>query len=205
MVRQQLERRGLTNRRVLAAMAAVPREAFVPSAVRNRAYTDGPLPNGQTISQPYMVALMTGEAGITRTSRVLEIGTGSGYQTAVLARIARHVWTVERIADLLASAADRLAELGITNVSFLQGDGALGHAPYAPFDAIVVTAAAPSPPPCLLEQLAPDGRLVIPIGDLASQRLVVYHRVGDGYEKRATTPCRFVPLLSPHAFDSRQG
>jgi protein-L-isoaspartate(D-aspartate) O-methyltransferase len=204
MVRQQLQRRGLNNRRVLAAMAAVPREVFVPRELRRRAYADGPLPigSGQTISQPYMVALMTGESRITRTSRVLEIGTGSGYQTAILAKIARHVWSMERLVDLLATAADRLAELGISNVSLLQGDGALGHAPDAPFDAIMVTAAAPSPPPCLLEQLAQGGRLVIPIGDLAGQQLFVYQRAGDGFERRATTPCRFVPLVSPQAFDS---
>jgi protein-L-isoaspartate(D-aspartate) O-methyltransferase len=149
-----------------------------------------------------MVALMTGESGITRKSHVLEIGTGSGYQTAILAKIARHVWSMERLADLLATAADRLAELGISNVSLLQGDGALGHAPDAPFDAIMVTAAAPSPPPCLLEQLAQGGRLVIPIGDLAQQRLFVFQRAGDGFERHATTPCRFVPLVSPQAFDS---
>lgn len=149
MVRQHLQRRGVTNRRILAAMGSVPREAFVPTAVRRRAYADGPLPigNGQTISQPYMVALMTGETGITRKSRVLEIGTGSGYQTAVLARIALHVWTMERVSQLLAEAKDRLRKLGITNVSFMHGDGALGHPSCAPFDAIVVTAAAPFPPP----------------------------------------------------------
>ena len=149
MVRQHLRRRGVTNRRILAAMGSIPREAFVPTAVRRRAYADGPLPigNGQTISQPYMVALMTEETGITRKSRVLEIGTGSGYQTAVLARIAWHVWTKERVSQLLAEAADRLRKLGITNVSFMHGDGALGHPSCAPFDAIVVTAAAPFPPP----------------------------------------------------------
>jgi protein-L-isoaspartate(D-aspartate) O-methyltransferase len=204
MVRQQLKHRGVTNRRVLAAMAAVPREAFVPPPLRHRAYADGPLPigRGQTISQPYMVALMTHESGVTRRSRVLEIGTGSGYQTAVLAKIARHVWTVERLATLLSAAANRLSELGISNVSFVHGDGALGHAPGAPFDAIVVTAAAPAPPPCLLDQLADGGRLVIPIGDLAGQRLFIYQRGTDGYEQRTTTACRFVPLVSPEAFDS---
>jgi protein-L-isoaspartate(D-aspartate) O-methyltransferase len=145
---------------------------------------------------------MTDESGITRRSRVLEIGTGSGYQTAVLAKIARHVWTVERLAQLLSAAADRLSGLGIANVSFVHGDGALGHAPCAPFDAIVVTAAAPSPPPCLLEQLAEGGRLVIPIGDLAGQRLLIYRRSGGRYERRAATACRFVPLVSPEAFDA---
>jgi protein-L-isoaspartate(D-aspartate) O-methyltransferase len=148
-----------------------------------------------------MVALMTGEAGITRKSRVLEIGTGSGYQTAVLARIARHVWTKERVSQLLAEAADRLGKLGISNVSFVHGDGALGHPSCAPFDAIVVTAAAPLPPPPLLEQLSCDGRLVIPVGDLAAQHLMIYQRTDSGFTERAVTPCRFVPLVSPQAFD----
>ena len=203
MVRHHLQRRGVTNRRILAAMGSVPREAFVPTVVRRRAYADGPLPigNGQTISQPYMVALMTEETGITRKSRVLEIGTGSGYQTAVLARIALHVWTKERVSQLLTEATDRLRKLGITNVSFMHGDGALGYPSYAPFDAIVVTAAAPFPPPLLLEQLSCDGRLVIPIGDLAAQHLMIYQRTNSGFTARAVTPCRFVPLISPQAFD----
>jgi len=203
MVQHDLRRRGITNARVLAAMASVPREVFVPTTLLRRAYSDRPLPigDGQTISQPYMVALMTGETGITRKSRVLEIGTGSGYQTAVLARIALHVWTKERVSQLLAEAADRLRKLGITNVTFMHGDGALGHPSCTPFDAIVVTAAAPFPPPALLEQLSCDGRLVIPIGDLAAQHLMIYQRTNSGFTEREVTPCRFVPLVSPQAFD----
>jgi protein-L-isoaspartate(D-aspartate) O-methyltransferase len=202
MVRYQLHRRGVTNSRVLAAMASVPREAFVPATLRRRAYADAPLPigNGQTISQPFMVALMTEAMGMTRRSRVLEIGTGSGYQAAVLAKIAQHVWTIERFEELRGRAEQRLTQLGIANVTVIHGDGAAGHPPAAPYDAILVTAAAPTPPPPLLDQLSPGGRLVIPVGDLALQQLMVYERTDTGFRKRAVTPCRFVPLVSPHAF-----
>ncbi len=204
MVRYDLRRRGITNPRVLAAMASVPREAFVPTTLQRRAYSDRPLPigDGQTISQPYMVALMTAETAITRTSCVLEIGTGTGYQTAVLAKIASHVWTIERVSRLVASAVECLRRLGITNVSCIEGDGALGHPRARPYDAILVTAAAPWPPPGLLDQLATGGRLVIPIGDLAGQRLTIYEKTTEGVVARASTACRFVPLVSPQAFNA---
>lgn len=202
MVRHQIHRRGVTDRRVLAAMGSVPREAFVPATLRRRAYADAPLPigNGQTISQPFMVAVMTEAMGMNRRSRVLEIGTGSGYQTAVLAKIAEYVWTIERFDDLLGRAKRRLAQLGVSNVTLIHGDGAAGHSSAAPFDAILVTAAAPTPPPQLLDQLSPRGRLVIPVGDLALQQLMIYERNPTGFSKHAVTPCRFVPLVSPHAF-----
>ncbi len=204
MVRNDLRRRGITDARVLAAMASVPREVFVPSVLQRRAYSDRPLPIGcgQTISQPYMVALMTAEVGINRTSRVLEVGTGSGYQTAVLAKIASHVWTIERLTELLTSAAERLRSIAISNVSCIEGDGALGYPPSAPFDGILVTAAAPWPPAGLLGQLALGGRLVIPIGDLAGQRLTVYEKTTAGVSARAAMACRFVPLVSPQAFNA---
>lgn len=202
MVRRDLASRGVVDRQVLAAMASVPREKFVPAPLRARAYADLPLPigSGQTISQPYIVAVMTLATGVNRKSRVLEIGTGSGYHTAVLAQLAAHVWSVERIKPLHGAAAKRLEELGITNVSLVHGDGALGYPDAAPYDAIVVAAAAPTAPPCLLEQLAAGGKLVIPVGDRHSQELTVYERVDGGFEQHAVGGCRFVPLVSPHAF-----
>lgn len=202
MVRRQLEARGITDRRVLAAMAAVPRERFVPEHLREQAYADGPLPIGhdQTISQPYIVALMTEVVALTRHSHVLEIGTGTGYHTAVLATIARQVWSVERLTILSALAGRRLCSLGIDNVTLLVGDGARGHPSAGPYDAIVVAAAAPRAPKPLLEQLAPGGRLVIPVGDLALQELTVIHRTPEGMLERSVGSCRFVPLVSAEAF-----
>jgi protein-L-isoaspartate(D-aspartate) O-methyltransferase len=203
MIRRHLWARGVRDPRVLAAMAWVPRERFVAPGQAPRAYEDSPLPttHGQTISQPYIVALMTAEAGLSRRSRVLEIGTGTGYHTAVLAKLAGSVWTLERVPDLSRDAAQHLAELGITNVVCLVGDGAQGYAPAAPYQAIVVSAAAPAVPPRLLNQLDLWGRLVIPVGDIALQELMVYRRTPTGFDARSAGPCRFVPLLSPAAFD----
>lgn len=204
MVRRHLWARGIRDRRVLAAMAWVPRELFVAKALARQAYDDAPLPatHGQTISQPYIVALMTAEAGLTRASSVLEIGTGTGYHTAVLAKLAHQVWTVERVPEMSRDAARRLADLGVANVEFLVGDGGQGHAPAAPYHAIVVAAAVPAPPPRLLNQLDLWGRLVIPVGDLSLQELMVYHRTPNGFEARSAGPCRFVPLVSPAGFDA---
>lgn len=204
MVRRQLEARGITDRNVLAAMGAIPREAFVPPHLVYQAYDDAPLPIGldQTISQPYIVALMTQAAALTERSTVLEVGTGSGYHTAILAHIAAHVWSIERLTALSRQAEQRLARLGITNVTLVVGDGARGHPDAAPYDAIIVAAAAPRPPQPLLDQLARDGRLVIPIGDLALQELVVVERTDGGYRERREGTCRFVPLVSSEAFDS---
>ena len=202
MVRRDIARRGVHNHRVLAVMAAVPREQFVPEALRAQAYTDAPLPigAGQTISQPYMVALMTEAMNLARTDKVLEIGTGSGYQTAILAKLARQVCTVERLGEHCKAAEQRLAALQIANVSFVNGDGTLGHADAAPYDAILVGAAAPHCPQPLLDQLAIGGRLVIPIGDRDSQQLTIYQRTKSTVETRTAGGCRFVPLVSPHAF-----
>jgi protein-L-isoaspartate(D-aspartate) O-methyltransferase len=197
MVRRQIASRGITDRRVLAAMAAVPREEFVPEHLLDQACADVPLPSGhgQTISQPFIVALMTAEARLDRHSRVLEIGTGTGYHAAVMAHIAHAVWTIERVPELSAAARRRLDALGVRNVTCVAGDGARGYPEQAPYDAIVVAAAAAAVPPALPDQLAPHGRLVIPIGDRVEQRLMVYQRDGAELRARDLGPCRFVPLL----------
>ncbi len=202
MVRRHLAARGITDRRVLAALASVPRERFVPPALALQAYDDAPLPIGhdQTISQPYIVALMTQEARLGRRSTVLEVGTGSGYHTAVLARIARHVWSIERVATLSEEARGRLQALEITNVTLIVGDGGGGYPAAAPYDAIVVAAAAPRPPVPLTAQLAIGGRLVVPIGDRALQDLTVVQRTAAGFRQHTAGPCRFVPLVSPEGF-----
>ncbi len=202
MVRRQLATRDITDRRVLAAMAAVPRDVFVPEHLRQHAFDDGPLPIGhdQTISQPYIVALMTQVAQLTRRSRVLDVGTGSGYQTAVLAKLASHVWSIERLEPLSREAQRRLADIGFTNITYVVGDGGRGHEFARPYDAIIVAAAAPRPPKPLLDQLALGGRLVIPIGDRALQELTIVERTTDGYRTTRAGACRFVPLVSDEAF-----
>lgn len=206
MVVRQLAGRGIRDPRVLAAMRWVPREWFLPPQLAGDAYSDAPLPigNGQTISQPYVVALMTESLPPRRTHRILEIGTGSGYQTAILARLASNgrVFTVERLPDLLVEAEERFRRLGLTNVETRLGDGAGGWPEEAPFDGIIVAAAVPRIPVPLTEQLAPGGRLVIPVGDLASQELVILERSksGDGLVPRYAGGVRFVPLISRLAF-----
>ncbi len=202
MVRRQLAARDISDRRVLAAFASVPREMFVPERMRSLAYADQPLPIGfeQTISQPYIVALMTQLARLDRHACVLEVGTGSGYQTAILAKIAHHVWSIERLAGLAAGAKHRLHALNVANVTIVSGDGAHGYPAQAPYDAIVVTAAAPSVPQPLRDQLAVGGRLVIPVGATHIQELITVERTPDGYETWATGACRFVPLVSSEAF-----
>ena len=199
-----LRRQGIDDKAVLGAMEKIPRDVFVDEPFQYGAYEDTALPIacGQTISQPYIVGLMTGAARLTGQSRVLEIGTGSGYHAAVLARIAREVWTMERLPDLAAQARQRLAALGFTNVFVLAGDGALGYPPAAPYDAIVVAAAAPAPPPPLLRQLAPGGRLVIPVGGRDVQELMVYEQSERGPVARDLCTCCFVPLVSRDAFDA---
>lgn len=206
MVARQLAARGVRDRRVLAAMRWVPREWFLPPSLASNAYNDAPLPigNGQTISQPYVVALMTERLAPTRHSRILEIGTGSGYQTAILARLANggRIFTVERLPDLLVEAEERFRRLGLTNIETRLGDGAAGWQEEAPFDGIIVAAAAPRVPEPLAEQLAPGGRLVIPVGDLASQELIVLERRlnGERLVQREAGGVRFVPLISRLAF-----
>jgi protein-L-isoaspartate(D-aspartate) O-methyltransferase len=199
MVEQQIEERGVRDAAVLSAMRKVPRDRFVPERLAARAYDDRPLPigEGQTISQPYIVAMMTEALRLRPDDRVLEIGTGSGYAAAVLAVIAAEVYTIERLAGLAESARRRLAELGYANVHVRHGDGSLGWPEHAPYDAIVVTASGPNVPPALLEQLAIGGRLVIPIGpDMDEQRLVRIERSGaDCYEREILESVAFVPLI----------
>ena len=195
MVATQIEARGIEDTLVLDAMRRVPRERFVPAPLANEAYRDGPLSigRGQTISQPYIVALMTALIEPAATMRVLEIGTGSGYQAAVLAECVESVYTIEIIPELGRQAAERLEALGYTNIHPRVGDGYDGWPDEAPFDAIVVTAAPSQIPQPLLDQLAIGGRLVIPVG-LGSQDLVVVTRTEDGYVERVESPVRFVPM-----------
>ena len=207
MVMRHLAGRGVRDQRVLAAMRWAPREWFLPPHLESDAYSDAPLPigSGQTISQPFVVALMTERLAPRRTSRILEIGTGSGYQTAILAYLASGgtIYTVERLPDLLVEAEERFRRLGLTNVETRLGDGAAGWPEAAPFDGIIVAAAAPRIPEPLMEQLAPGGRLVIPVGDLASQELVILERPANGsggLRQRQAGGVRFVPLISRLAF-----
>jgi len=202
MVASQLARRGIRDRRVLAAMARVPREWFLPPHAVREAYEDTPLPigNGQTISQPYVVALMTRALAPRRGDCVLEVGTGSGYQTAILAHLTRRVFTIERLPDLLVEAEERLRRLRVSNVETRLADGARGWPEAAPFQGIIVTAAAPCVPAPLLEQLAVGGRLAIPVGDRSSQELLIYERARGGIEERSAGEVRFVPLISQLAF-----
>lgn len=198
MVERQLRARGIRDFRVLEAMRTVPREAFMPRNQRAFAYEDRALPigGGQTISQPYMVAAMAEALQLTPEDRVLEVGTGSGYQAAVLGSIARDVFTVERVPELAETARENLEALGFSNVHVGVGDGSLGWPGEAPFDAILVTAAAPNVPPPLREQLSPDGgRLVIPVGSRFEQNLQRVVRRGEQEETSVVVPCRFVPLL----------
>lgn len=197
MIEQDIRRRGVRDPRVLDAMATVPRERFVPTAVRASAYDDRALPIdfGQTISQPFIVAYMTELLTVTPESVVLEIGTGSGYQTAVLARLARTVHTVERLDALRELAAQTIAALGLTNVVLHAGDGSLGLPAFAPFDRIIVTAAAPRVPPPLVVQLADGGRLVIPIGGDTEQTIVLVIRKGSRTIETPMLACRFVKLI----------
>jgi protein-L-isoaspartate(D-aspartate) O-methyltransferase len=202
MVATQLAARGITDRRLLAALASVPREWFLPPHLAGDAYDDAPLPigSGQTISQPYIVALMTQSLGVRRGDRVLEIGTGSGYQTAILAHLGARVCTIERLPDLLVEAEERFRRLGLATIETRLGDGADGWPERAPFQGIIVTAAAPSLPPPLVTQLAPGGRIVIPLGDLTTQELIILTRTPCGVDERRAGGVRFVPLISRLAF-----
>jgi protein-L-isoaspartate(D-aspartate) O-methyltransferase len=201
---EALERRGIEDRRVLEAMARVPRHLFVPDAYRHAAYSEDVSINigeGQTISQPRVVAAMTAAARITAEDRVLEIGTGSGYQAAVLAQLARFVFSVERIAPLAREAKGRLDALGIENVSVKVMDGTLGWRALAPFDAIIVTAAAPEVPEPLVDQLSDGGRLVVPVGARESQVIRVVVRDGDQRMTRDLQGACFVPLIGRHGWE----
>ena len=198
MVDEQIRARGISDSAVLDAMRRVPRHRFVPESYRHLAYTDQPLPIGldQTISQPYIVAYMTDAAGISPGDRVLEIGTGSGYQAAILAELAREVYTVELLPQLAARAGGVLRELGYTNIRVRTGDGYAGWPEHAPFDAIVVTAAPDHVPPALVEQLAMNGRMIIPVGR-GEQQMRVIRKTDRGVVEQRTLPVRFVPLVRP--------
>ncbi|HKV23118.1 MAG TPA: protein-L-isoaspartate(D-aspartate) O-methyltransferase [Candidatus Acidoferrum sp.] len=202
MIQKQLERRGIADSRVLAAMDAVPREEFVPQEVRSRAYEDAPLPigEGQTISQPYIVAAMTAALRLTGSERVLEVGTGCGYQAAILSRLAQCVYTVEARPKLASDAAARLLHLGYSNVHGHCGDGTLGLPEAAPFDAILVAAAAPAVPEPLRAQLAQGGRLILPVGDATDQELRYIEKHGNTFFTRSLEGCRFVPLVGLHGW-----
>jgi protein-L-isoaspartate(D-aspartate) O-methyltransferase len=195
MVERQIEARGIKSPAVLAAMRKVPRHRFVPAGAVNVAYEDHPLPIGlaQTISQPYIVAYMTEAAEISPTDKVLEIGTGSGYQAAILGEVARTVYTIEIIPELAERARGVLAELGYANVQVKAGNGYLGWPEHAPFDAIVVTAAPDEVPQALVDQLAVGGRMVIPVGS-ANQDMMIIERTKSGVVERRTIPVRFVPM-----------
>ena len=202
MVERQLRRRGIGDERVLAAMGAVPREAFVPERFRRRAYTDSALPIGeeQTISQPWIVAAICQALGLDGGERVLEVGTGSGYSAAVLACLAAEVIGVERHRQLALEARRVLTELGVANVEVILGDGSRGLPERGPFGAIAVHATAPAPPLTLLGQLGNGGRLVVPIAADGADMLTVFERRGAELRREEIGPCRFVPLIGEEGF-----
>ena len=197
MVEQQLKSRGIKDERVLVAMAKVPREEFVPADVRPSAYEDGPLPIGydQTISQPYVVAFMTEQLRPTRSDRVLEIGSGSGYQAAILGELVAEVYTIEIVEPLAKSAEATLQRLGYNNVHIKVGDGYKGWPEEAPFDAIIVTCAPEKVPQPLVDQLKDGGRMVIPVGERFAQQLYLLEKKNGQLKESVTLPVRFVPML----------
>jgi protein-L-isoaspartate(D-aspartate) O-methyltransferase len=204
MVERQLRRRGIEDERVLEAMATVPREAFVPEEVRSHAYDDSALPIGheQTISQPWVVAAICQALALRGAERVLEIGTGSGYSAAVLARLAGEVISLERIPELGEAARRNLRELGVDNAEVVVADGSQGY-PGAPYDAIAVHAATPEAPHSLLAQLGDEGRLVVPIAAGSVDMLTLFRRGPDGLRQETIGPCRFVPLIGAEGFSER--
>jgi len=204
MVEEQIASRGITDLRVIAAMEKVPRHLFVEEALQSQAYNDHPLPIGekQTISQPYMVALMTEALQLKEKERVLEIGAGSGYQTAILAELAEKVFSIERIRSLAVKARQLLYELGYYNIEIKIFDGTYGWVEEAPFDAIVVTAGAPDIPQPLLDQLAMGGRLVIPVGDAYVQDLIRVTKTEEGIKKEDLGGCRFVKLIGKYGWEA---
>ena len=201
---ETLRRKGIRDLAVLRAIGMVPRHLFVPESVRHRAYDDVALPisGGQTISQPWVQARYLELAALSGRERVLEVGAGSGYQTALLTLLTDAVFAVERIPALAAGARSALDAAGIRNVTVLVGDGTLGWRPFAPYDAILVAAASPEVPAPLVEQLAPGGRLIIPLGDRQTQVLTLVRRVGDALERSTVADVRFVPLLGQFGFTS---
>jgi protein-L-isoaspartate(D-aspartate) O-methyltransferase len=204
MVSNQIESRGVRDERVLEAFRTVQRYRFVEDALRGQAYNDHPLPigSGQTISQPFIVALMTEALELSGNESVLEIGTGSGYQTAILAELAEHVYSIERIETLAKRSKSLLTELGYTNITIKIDDGTQGWREHAPYDAVIVTAASPDVPGPLIDQLKDGGRLVIPVGGRISQELVKITRMGNGTKRTHMGDCRFVKLIGEHGWKS---
>jgi protein-L-isoaspartate(D-aspartate) O-methyltransferase len=202
MVEEQIRRRGIRDERVLSVMEEVPRHLFLPKEIRHLAYADEPLPigEGQTISQPYIVAEMTAALRLSGTEKVLEIGTGTGYQTAILARLCSELVTIERLPSLSADARTRLATMDIGNVTFVVGDGSLGSPGHAPFDRILSAAASPSLPAPWVSQLSEGGVIVLPIGCRSEQELTRITRVGGRTETEVLGGCRFVPLVGMYGF-----
>lgn len=203
MVEEQLRARGIRDERVLSAMGKVPREEFISAADADNAYGDYPLPigAGQTISQPYIVASMVEALELQPEDRVLEVGTGTGYQAAILGELADEVWSIERHAELAEKARETLQRLGYSNVHVMTGDGSLGLPEHAPYNKILVAAAAPHTPETLVAQLAEGGRLVVPVGSRTEQQVLVVRKIGD---QTAVTPregCRFVPLVGEHGWE----
>lgn len=207
MVNDQIVPRRISDDRVLAAMRTVPRHRFVPSDLRHLSYADAPIPIGhrQTISQPYIVALMTDLLELKEGDKVLEIGTGSGYQAAILAHIANQVFTIERIAELADKTKELFQKLGLKNIHIIQGDGTLGLEKEAPFNAIIVTAAAPKVPEPLKEQMADDGRMVLPVGGRNGQILELWRRKGLKFKSERVAPVAFVPLVGDQGWESDEG
>ncbi|MEA3327708.1 MAG: protein-L-isoaspartate(D-aspartate) O-methyltransferase [Chloroflexota bacterium] len=205
MVETQIARRGIKDQRVLSAMRSVQRHLFLPAGARDWAYADGPIRIGcgQTISQPYIVALMTELLDVKPDHRVLDVGTGSGYQAAILGELASEVHTIERHPELAKSAEEQLAALGCENITVHVGDGTQGLESFAPYDRILVAAAAPSVPGPLLNQLRDGGRLVIPVGSRFSQRLEIWDRVGDKNIRKSDIPVVFVPLIGENGWNSK--
>jgi protein-L-isoaspartate(D-aspartate) O-methyltransferase len=206
MVKEQLHLRGIVDERVLAAFLKVPRHLFVPKEFQQEAYADHPIPigSGQTISQPYMVALMTQLLRLQGHERVLEIGTGSGYQLAILAELALEVYSVERLPELAEPATYRLGRFGYLNVHITAGNGSLGWPEHAPYDGLIVAAAAPEVPQPLVDQLAQRGRLVIPIGPRQAQALTLVEKHGHTLERAEITSCVFVPLVGEHGWPEEE-
>lgn len=204
MVTDQIQKRGITNSAVLQAMLAVPRHFFIPHELRENAYNDCPLPigNGQTISQPYIVAFMTSLLDLKGHEKVLEVGTGSGYQAAVLSLLTRQVHTTELIPQLAAQSAENLRDLGYDNIIVHQSDGSLGWKPCAPYDAILVTASAPKVPAPLLEQLTPEGKLVLPVGGRGMQWLELWQQENGVWQPEEMLPVAFVPLRGAHGWQN---
>jgi protein-L-isoaspartate(D-aspartate) O-methyltransferase len=202
MVKNQLMARGIKDERLLQAMGKISRHLFIQEALAGEAYNDHPVPIGekQTISQPYIVALMTEALELKGSENTLEIGTGSGYQTAILAELSSRVYTIERIKSLLVKARKLLAKLNYNNILFKAFDGTLGWKEYAPFDAIMVTAGSPNVPEPLKEQMADNGRMIIPVGDRYTQELMKITRKGDNFEQAGLGGCRFVNLIGLHGW-----